>query len=150
MLIALKDLAKVYTLEEAISVMAGVNEDAFYKPPTAKMLKSLERHTPTIDSKEAPLPSTALGSAMGKGEVSSPAAANLASSTSTATTAALDPTTSTQTPLGTQTPVGEQAPLGAQLSSETPLGLLSSAAATLDPLSSKETQLGKQTTLARP
>lgn len=121
MLIHLKRLARVYTLEQAISVIAGVNEDAFYKPPSVQMLRTLRR-TPTIDHKEAPSPSTALCSAMGKGEGSSLAAANLASSTSTATTAALgllssaaaelDPlpasTTTSATAKGSQTPLGKQ------------------------------------------
>jgi hypothetical protein len=135
MLLQLRKLARMYTLEQAISVIAGVNEDAFYKPPSVQMLKTLERHTPTIDHKEAPLPSTALGSAMGRGEGSSLTAANLASSTSTGASLG---SSSAQTPLDTRSP----------------LGLLSSTAAGLDPLPASTTTTsatgkGSQTPLGK-
>jgi hypothetical protein len=168
-LLQFKNIARVFTLKAAITEIAAVNEDAAWNPPTLIMLKSvsdtLERKDPEepikhklLSSNHTPLgllPSTTTPiddkgaqstpittPATGEGKGSSLAAANLASTGTK--TAALDPLTSTQTPLGTQTPVGEQAPLGAQVSSETPLGLLSSMAAAFDPLSSKAIPLGKR------
>jgi hypothetical protein len=156
-LLQFKNIARVFTLKAAITEIAAVNEDAAWNPPTLIMLKSvsdtLERKDPEepikhklLSSNHTPLgllPSTTTPTpATGEGKGSSLAAANLASTGTK--TAALDPLTSTQTPLGTQTPVGEQAPLGAQVSSETPLGLLSSMAAAFDPLSSKAIPLGKR------